>query len=235
VTLFFSGDSNINGMGARGRSFREQLTRDAAARGTSTVDLSAPGRTLTQTIPLLPSPDGTPEVWVLQHGLTDVMLRPDPAVVDRLPLPRRYRRPGWLDPRPWYSSALSRRLWQRLENQARWRLKLVLLRRHPFAYADPAEFSREQRDFVAHLLQVRSASRVYVLELHPTAERYFPGTAARYTEVNAGLDALAEEFPAVRVVRYAGALDLTADYLLDGLHLSQSGQAKIYDRLQPLD
>jgi hypothetical protein len=116
------GDSIAEGLAARGRPFPILLADDLNAE---LVDLSETARQVTDSLRLVEKARGC-EIVVIAHGTTEALRRPTDAAL-RL-VPARWRRPGWLDPRPYFSSRRPRRLGQRAESALRWRLKLVLMR-----------------------------------------------------------------------------------------------------------
>ena len=120
VILF--GDSIAMGLGVRRRKYGVLIAE--GLRG-QLVDYSHTGWTVSQSLgAFLKSPQGG-DVAVIAHGITEPILRP--VLPLWVPLPRRWRRLGWMDPRPYYSTRARRRALELAESALRWRVKNLLM------------------------------------------------------------------------------------------------------------
>lgn len=211
------GDSIAEGLGARGRPFPILVADDLNAE---LVDLSETARQVTDSLRLIEKARGC-EIVVIAHGATEALWRPTDAAL-RL-VPARWRRPGWLDPRPYFSSRRPRRLGQRAESALRWRLKLVLMRVFGSVQWLPAA---EYEQTLTELVECLHDSRVVVLSTLAVDDRFFPGSAAeleRYSRINRETALAAGAL----FVDVSGACRRWSDYLADHFHPDAEGHRRI--------
>lgn len=214
-TIVVFGDSVANGLGARGPTYCRLV---ADALNLRLVDLSASARQITEWPNILPA-DERPTIAVIAHGITEAIVRPTPGALRWLP--RRWRSPGWIDPRPYYSSRRGRRMVERCESALRWRVKVVLIRvgrQHRFTDIDTYEAALT--DLVRRLQS--GGARVVVLGPPDLEEKYFPGSPNSQREYEERARRAGGEF-----VSLAGQLDQWADYCADRFHPNAAGHRHI--------
>jgi lysophospholipase L1-like esterase len=213
IALF--GDSIANGFGIRGRPYGQQV---ADALGLRLLDLSASARQITQWRDLL-TDDFRPDVAIIAHGITEAIVRPTPAQLRRLP--RRWRAPGEMDPRAYYSSRLSRRVLERGESALRWRVRVALIRTgRTHRLTDPDVYEDALRQLVSEL--EGRGTRVVILGPPDLDEKFYPGTPASFMQYMEAARRVGGEF-----VPLSGRLDRWADYCPDRLHPNQAGHTRV--------
>ncbi|KQR24025.1 hypothetical protein ASF79_01950 [Agreia sp. Leaf335] len=143
-------------------------------------------------------------------------------------VPDRWRQLGWMDPRPYYSAALRRRILQKIDSSARWRVKNLLIRiGGSYSVMPYAEYATTLNELVTEL-QDRS-TRVIVVGPPDISERYFPGAAAAERLYESAAQALD-----VETLSLSGVLDLRSDYFGDQFHPNVQGHEKIASSLVSL-
>jgi len=220
ITVY--GDSIAAGLGARGRQFPVLV---AELLGAELDDRTGTAKTAVQSAA---GPANEASLVIIHHGTTDAMLRPSARAL-RL-VPPRYREPGWMDRRPYYSTHRSRRLVERAESAVRWRTQRFLIRRTGVSSVPLPEYTKAMNQLAAR------GDRVLVLSHAGADSRYLPGTEER-------LDLYWEH--AISATPTATHVDVRnvccrwSDYLDDHFHPSASGHkaiaAAIIDALARID
>jgi len=168
------------------------------------------------------------DIAIIAFGITEAMIRPTSRTL-RL-LPRRWRRAGWTDPRPYYSGRRWKRAIQIVESGIRWRIKVMLIRlTGGTRWGSPEAYERDLTELVDYL-QAIGTSIIVIVGYFGHDDRFFPGSKAS-----------CDEFLAINkgVTQAKGILFLDGeclchrwdDFLLDHFHPSQSGHRRIADRL----
>lgn len=219
VILF--GDSIAMGLGVRRRKYGLLV---ADGLNGQLVDYSHTGWTVSQSLgAYLKAPQGG-DVAVIAHGITEPILRP--VLPSWVPLPRRWRRLGWMDPRPYFSTRPNRRVLELAESELRWRVKNLLIRAFGSHQLLPLHiFARDLRQLKSEC-EARGA-RVVVLGPPDIDERFFPGSVyeqLRYSRVS-------ERIGGADFVPVAGVIDRWGDYLLDHFHPNDDGHEAIARRV----
>jgi hypothetical protein len=214
------GDSIANGMGARGRSYGELI---ADSLGLELVDFTGTAMPVTESLKALISSDTHPNIAMIAHGITEAILRPSKTVLRYMP--PRWRRTGWMDPRPYFSSRPRRGAVERVESALRWRVKNLLLRVSAPVQVLPLDvYVTALRSLVAEL-QARGA-RVVILGPSDIDRRFFPGSdyeLARYADA-------AQEL-GVEFISLEGRLLRWEHYCEDHFHPNDAGHALIAELL----
>lgn len=222
-TLLLFGDSIANGLGVRQGRYGALLSERL---GMALLDRSKSGATIVDTIEEFvadPPPGGG--IAIIAHGVTESIYRPTPHAVRFLP--RRWRRRGWMDPRPYYSRRLRKRIAERLESAVRWRVKVLLLARKRNAHrlVSPSDYCAS----VLHLVQLLRAQNTTCIVLGPPDldDRYFPGSPASQLEYMQELRLVGIDVLDVRTT-----LDRWDDYFMDHFHPNERGHQKIAELLE---
>src|SRR3981081_4697249 len=90
------GDSIAAGLGAHGRAFPVLL---ASGLGMNLIDHASSAQMVDHPLTCVDDVEG---VVIVMHGITEAIPRPPRAALRRMP--RRWRDPGHLDPRPYFST-----------------------------------------------------------------------------------------------------------------------------------
>lgn len=214
------GDSIASGLGVKSERYIDLV---CAQQQFDLVDLSHTGSTLRESWQRYLEYKGPAvDVMVIAHGITEPI--PRPAAESLRYLPPRWRKLGWMDPRPYYSSKLRRRVLERLESGIRWRVKNYLIRHQGF------EVLEDLQAYTAALHQVFAKleeDRVRIIILEPTAidERFFPSASQRQLAYWQAARFVAGH-RAVETRRHLHEWD---DYLADHFHPNRAGHAKLAD------
>ena len=214
LTIF--GDSIAAGLGARQKSYSQIVAEEL---GMKLVSYAVSGYTVRESLrDYLSKPEPT-DFAVIAHGVTEPILRPNPRSL--VLLPSRWKKLGWMDPRAYYSTRLSRRSLEKIESGLRWRVKNFLIR----IYGSSQLLSEEEYVSTINILYkllIDNGAKVIVLGPPPIDERYFPGSSKKQSEY---LHAL--EQSGVPVLKIGGELDTWEDFLLDHFHPNASGHLKM--------
>ncbi|MBD8218526.1 SGNH/GDSL hydrolase family protein [Microbacterium sp. CFBP 13617] len=215
VILF--GDSIAMGLGVRRCKYGALIADGLSGE---LIDYSQTGWTITQSLAAYLEAPQAGDVAVIAHGITEPILRP--VLPSWVPLPRRWRRLGWMDPRPYFSTRTRRRVLETIESALRWRVKNVLMR--AFGSHQLASLETFARDLerLKSECEARGA-RVVILGPPDIDERFFPGSVyeqLRYSRVS-------ERIGGVEYLPIAGAINRWGDYLLDHFHPNDDGHEAI--------
>lgn len=221
--MLLFGDSIAWGLGVKSERYAECI---AGELGLQLIDYSGAGTTVEEGLARFRAGPSAGVIALIAHGVTEAIIRPSERSL-RL-LPRRWRRRGWMDPRPYYSRRLRKRGLERLESATRWRVKNALIRspKTRWQVLDIDTYRENLRLLVGEL----SSRDVKVVIVGPPAisERFFPGSQAeqdRYAEVAASMG--------VAYVSLRDELDRWDDYFADRFHPNQHGHARIAQQLLP--
>jgi lysophospholipase L1-like esterase len=235
--LVVLGDSVAQGLGAMGRSFPELLARQARAVAGHPVELVNLAGTATTVAESLAVVDAvvalSPSIVIVHHGITEGLVRPRPAVLRFMP--RRWRRPGWMDPRPFFSSRWPKRLAEKADSALRWRVKTATVRVWGgTTCATAADFERDLERLTARLEQETHA--LVVLLTHCGAdERYFKGSNAALERCRAATERVAARHAArVLLCDVTNVCHRWDDYLADHMHPNAHGHEVIAAALADL-
>jgi GDSL-like lipase/acylhydrolase family protein len=216
MRLVVFGDSIAAGMGARGRAFPILLAEQLEIELINFAGTASPVGWTARHAGEVRSDD----LVLVAHGSTEAILRPTDRAL-RL-VPKRWRKPGWLDPRPYFSSRSVKRLGQRVESGARWRVKGALMR---IFGATQWHTPERYEDELAELI-VRLPRPPIVLGTLPLDDRYFPGSRAeveRYSKIGARV----ARRHGSKYVDLTGVCDEWEDFCADHFHPNVEGHKKI--------
>lgn len=227
LRLVAFGDSIANGLGAQGKSYPVLLAQRLGAR---LIDLTGSAIQVNNALDLREGAKGA-DIAVIAFGITEAMIRPTNKALKLLP--RRWRRAGWTDPRPYYSSRRWKRAIQMVESGVRWRIKVALIRLTGGArWGSPKTYERDLTELVEYL-QATGISIIVIVGYFGHDERFFPGSTASCDEfltINRG------------VASTTGTLFLDGtsicrqweDFLCDHFHPNVSGHRRVADHLLSL-
>jgi len=223
-TVVVAGDSIAAGLGARGRAYSTLIAEHYEA---DLINLAATARQVTESVGLLETMvESQPDIVILAHGITEAIVRPTSGSLWLVPL--RWRAPGWMDPRPYYSTSFRLRVLQKLESALRWRVKVLLLRSMGgTTWESEEEYEQGLSTCVKTILDRTSAFLVLVSPCS-IDERYFPGSAEsldRYYRITLSVHHM---YPSrTRCVDVRRSLHRWDDFLMDQFHPNESGHQKI--------
>jgi|GEM_PF-983653 len=170
-----------------------------------------------------------PDIIVFAHGITEAIVREQRKYLKWMP--KRWRRPGWMDPRPYYSTRKLRRWVEKIESGVRWRLKVALIKTFggkPWMSLD--EFRKHTNDFVLNVLNYSPSTSIIFLAPSDIEEKYFPGSSESMRIYRKAFHEICNKTKSTNRVFFCDtsqALHKWKDYLEDRFHPNELGHSKI--------
>ena len=125
------------------------------------------------------------DVVIVGYGNVDGMLRPNTKTKNNLykHLPKRYKKNGMLNPRPYYSKNKWKKIFQKLDSLIRWNLNKILLKvQGSTTWITLDKFYKEYLEFCTFILN--KTDKIILLSTVKVGEKYFPGTNNSYIKFN---------------------------------------------------
>lgn len=177
-----------------------------------------------------------PDIIVFAHGNTESVVREQRRYLKFMP--RRWRRPGWMDPRPYYSTRRNRRRLEKIESGLRWRVKVTLIKIFGGKqWMSLEEFKRQTTDFTKTILTHNTNTNIIFLTPGDIEEKYFPGSPEsmmKYREVLIDIYELNKSSNRLFMCDASQYLDKWNDYFIDRFHPNESGHNKIAEALSDI-
>jgi lysophospholipase L1-like esterase len=174
-----------------------------------------------------------PDLIVIAHGITESIVREQKKFLKWLP--KRWRRPGWMDPKPYYSTRIGRRILEKMESGLRWRVKVTLIKvfgGRPWMSIE--EFRFQTTELVQNILNSSTGTKLVLLTPSDIEDKYFPGSLESMKRYRGILHEIYENSKSsnrVFLCDTSQALDKWSDYLEDRFHPNELGHRKIADAL----
>ena len=224
-TLAAFGDSIAAGLGTQGEPYPALVADELGARY---IDLTATGATVTHALSVRAQAAGA-DIVLVGFGVTEAMIRPTDRSL-RL-LPKRWRRPGWMDPRPYYSRRRWKRIGQMIESATRWRIKVALIHMTGGTrWMSTRAYERSLVELVDYLQAADTAATIVIISHFGLDDRFFPASAASLQEFLAINRRVAE----VKKTLFCDATVVCRqwdDFLADRFHPARSGHERIASNL----
>lgn len=170
-----------------------------------------------------------PDIIVLAHGITEAIIREHKKHLKFMP--KRWRRPGWMDPRPYYSSRKTRKWIEKLESGFRWRMKVTLIKIFGGKqWMRLEEFKQHTTDLVLTILNHNNKTQIIFLTPSDIEEKYFPGSPDSMKEYRKALKDIYENVKSTKRLFMCDTsqyLHKWTDYLDDRFHPNEQGHDKI--------
>lgn len=235
MRIILLGDSIAAGLGVVGCSYADGLAAKLQPihPDTQVTNLAATAAQLSSSLTRINDiVSMQPDMVIIAHGITEAIVRPTPSAL-RL-VPRRWRQIGWLDPRPYFSRRLWKRIYHQTESAVRWRVKVHLIKKyggHTLTSRD--EFEQMLSETVETLLNQTSA-QVIVLTHNGIDERFYPGSLSsldHYQRCIEGVVTKAHLSERVHLCDVSCLLNKWSDFFADHFHPNALGHAKIADAI----
>ncbi|GIO89216.1 SGNH/GDSL hydrolase family protein [Paenibacillus sp. FSL K6-1566] len=174
-----------------------------------------------------------PEIIIFAHGITESVVREQKKHLRFLP--KRWRKPGWMDPRPYFSRRKPKVWLEKLESSLRWRVKVILIKTlggRPWMSVD--EFKQHTTDFILNVLGHNQKTKIILLTPGDIEERYFPGSPASMQKYRDALRDIYENSKSTNRVFMCDSstkLHRWDDYFEDRFHPNEGGHNKIAEAL----
>lgn len=191
------GDSITEGIGGRRENYAQVIAQENQA---VVCNMSLTGSTVEYIGQLLEKiKDEKPTVIVIMYGSVDVQFRPNMEknrfhVVSMLP--RHYREiKGILNPRPYYSSHLLKRIVHHVDNIARAMLKKIVVATQGYhQYYSVEAFQKCYQEQLNKLVSEVPEARIICVSTVPVDESIYPGTNREYQHANAIIQQIANDY-----------------------------------------
>lgn len=170
-----------------------------------------------------------PDIIVFAHGITEAIVRVQKKYLKWMPM--RWRRPGWMDPRPYYSTRRWRRCLEKVESGVRWRVKVALIKMFggkPWMSLE--EFRRHTTEFLWKVMDASPKTSIILLAPSDIEEKYFPGSSESiriYRRVFHDICNNAQSENRIFLCDASQFLHKWNDYLEDRFHPNELGHGKI--------
>lgn len=226
------GDSIAAGLGVKGESYSD-LIRCHLTKNHEDVEIYnyagsamqlVDSRKLISTIV-----DNECDFIIIAHGITEAIVRPKEKFLKFVP--KRWRKAGWLDPRPYYSRQRLKRLGQYIESSIRWRIKVFLvILTGGITWGSRRQFKNDLNLSINEILQ-DNISQVLLLSHSGIDEKYFPGSLISLNDYKNDISNLVENFNThrVKLLDISNICNEWGDYLEDNFHPNKEGHRKIAD------
>ncbi len=172
-----------------------------------------------------------PDLIFIMHGITEAIIRPKNTSLKYLP--SRWKRPGWLDPRPYYSNKLYKRIIQKLESSMRWRTKVLLTNIDKgITWKSKESFQEELHVFIDDLLE-KTHAKIILISHCNIDEKFYPGS---YTSLEEFKNIVKKEKDLyendrVHFCDISHYLNKWENYFLDHFHPNPNGHKKIANHI----
>ncbi|MFI2857938.1 SGNH/GDSL hydrolase family protein [Paenibacillus sp. JSM ZJ436] len=174
-----------------------------------------------------------PDIVIIAHGITESIVREQKKYLRYLP--KRWRRPGWMDPRAYYSRSKLRRFMEKTESSIRWRTKVALIKIFGgLPWMNISDFENYSNDFVSKILTNSPSTNIIFLSPSDVDQKYFPGSSdsmSKYREVTKKICELNSSTCRVFMCDSHHVLDKWTDYFEDHFHPNEHGHKKIANML----
>ena len=217
------GDSIAEGLGVKGRCYADLLRMHLGKADcpVSLLNLAYTAFQITDSRKYWPQVIAfDPDIVIIAHGITEAIIRPNINGY----------RIGRLDPRPYYSQQLLKRLCQQFDSALRWRFQVWMIQKdggRTLMSCD--EFESRLTESLDSLLRETSA-RVTLLTHNGIDERFYSNSLASlncFQECIARVAAQAALPNRVQVCDISHLLDPWSDFFADHFHPNATGHAKI--------
>lgn len=174
MRLTIIGDSISQGLGRKHYNYCNELKcffEQETKQSLDITNMAITGKTILYANEITDKiKDTNPDVILIFLGSVDAMVRPQKRLLWNI-LPNRYKKNGMLDPRPFYSSKIYKKIPQKIDSWIRLHLKLILLKINgTYSWVTKDRFKKEYEIFLKKFVNTNiiMVSPVYV------DEKYFP-------------------------------------------------------------
>lgn len=224
MKLAIFGGSTAAGFGVKSDSFAEQLARRL---GLDFENHAGPSAQITDTIAWADRAADA-AIVIIMHGAGEALVRPTDRSLKWMP--PRWRRRGWMDPRPFYSSSLRKRIPQRLESALRWRVKVALINATGGQNLTDLETYLELTLDFTRQLKAHGVQTVVFVGSGGLDSRYFPKSTEQIEIYDDRTREIAKSEGAL-FVDISHTCERWSEYFGDHLHPNVKGHARLADQI----
>lgn len=227
------GDSIAAGLGVKDRSYCDLLLEKLkdSYRNAQALNLAGSAMQINESRACLSKViDHQPDVVVIAHGITEAIIRPRQKSLRFVP--KRWRRAGWMDPRPYYSRRPWRRFIQRLESSIRWRVKNILIRNFGgLTWMSQTDYENHLKEVVTQLIHHMNA-KIILMSHCGIDEKFFPNSLTsldRFNSITERVSRIYENQVFYCELRYV--CEKWDDFFQDHFHPNEKGHRKIANKI----
>lgn len=225
MKIVLAGDSIAAGLGVKDRSYGDLLAKELQAEFTNFAESAKPVKETFENLSLIIDLD--PDYVILAHGITEAIVRPRQDSLKYLP--KRWRKPGWMDPVPYFSRRLVKRFLQKCESAVRWRIKNLFI-----SFFGSVTFMSEQEyraclERTVQTIKEQTSSKIILLSHSGIDERFYPGSHESLETFKRITKSLEDDRTVF--INVSDKLEKWGDYFADHFHPNASGHAKIGEEL----
>lgn len=229
TVIAFTGDSITHGLGVVGHTYSDLMGSLLSA---TVINFAKSAMPIAEAKGMLDDIVGcNADYIVFSHLTVEAVIRPKPSALKYMPA--RWRRTGWMDPRPYFSRKLTKRVPQKVESFVRWQTKNMLIRFFQgTTIASESEYAADLRFMLTGLLE-RTKAKIIVLSHFGIDDRYFPGSTASMEKLSVRAWEVVEQLKSPRLIwtDVSSICDRWSDYFADHFHPNKTGHEKIANRL----
>ncbi|MFD2328459.1 hypothetical protein ACFSR7_04300 [Cohnella sp. GCM10020058] len=229
TVIAFTGDSITHGLGVEGHKYSDLVgtLMDASVFNfaKSAMPIAEVKGTLDEIIAC------SADYIVFSHVTVEAVIRPKASALKYMPA--RWRKTGWMDPRPYFSKKFMKRLPQKMESNVRWRTKNMLIRLFRGAtISTESDYAADLRFILSSLLN-RTHSKIIVLSHFGIDDRFFPGSFASFETFSKRSKEVVEQLKNPRLIwaDVSSVCEKWSDYFEDHFHPNKTGHEKIANQL----
>jgi hypothetical protein len=224
MKLAIFGGSTAAGFGVKSDSFAEQLARRLELEF---ENHAGPSAQITDSIEWADRAAGA-AIVIVMHGAGEALVRPTDRSLRYLP--PRWRRRGWMDPRPFYSSSLRKRIPQRIESAIRWRVKVALINATGGQHLTDLETYLELTREFTRQLKAHGAETIVFVGSAGLDDRYFPKSTPQIEIYDDETRAIAEREGAL-FIEISHTCERWNEYFGDHLHPTVDGHRRLANQI----
>lgn len=226
------GDSIAAGLGVRGKSYSD-LIRCQMEKNHDVTEIHNYASSAMQLVDsrrcISTIVNNKCDLIIIAHGITEAIVRPKDKLLKLMP--KRWRRAGWMDPRPYFSNQKFKRIGQHIESSIRWRVKVLLVNLFGgITWGSRMQFKNDLNLLISEILE-DNTSRVLLLSHTGIDEKYFPESLTSLNDYKNDIAELVKNFKTDRVqmLDISKVCNEWEDYLDDNFHPNKEGHRKIAD------
>lgn len=196
------GDSISEGIGSRKYNYAKELEKIMKTddNNIEIYNYSYTGTTINYIFSLNEWKNIKFDLIIVAYGNVDGMLRPN---LDKFPnfykyLPKRYKKNGMLNPRPYYSKRWYKSLFQHIDSFIRWNLNRFLLKfQGETTWVSLKEFENKYSKIMCDFSNI--TNNIILLSTVKVSNKYFPNTNNSYVKYNEIIKRVAEKYNCIYI------------------------------------
>lgn len=168
------------------------------------------------------------DIVIIGYGNVDGMLRPNLSSKYNIYkyLPNRYKKNGMLNPRPYYSNKIYKKIFQKIDSLIRWNLNRILLKiQGTTTLVSLEEFQQEYFNVIEK--NFKNTKKIILLSTVKVSDKYFPGTNDSYEKYNEKIQILKYSYKNIKYIDLYNSLNKKEFFYEDLFHPNSNGYKEI--------